>query len=124
MAGSDPFKTGNQAFRLGMAKVLVPFVFVFSPSLLLVAKGFTMYDFVITFVGCILGITMLAAALSKYLFVEMRAWERSLCFIGAFLLVAPGLIPTLIGIGISVPVVVSQWARRDRKVTQASPTPS
>jgi TRAP-type uncharacterized transport system fused permease subunit len=41
MAGSDPFKTGNMAFRLGMAKALVPFVFVFSPSLLIVAKGFT-----------------------------------------------------------------------------------
>jgi len=36
MAGSDPFKTGNTAFRLGLAKALVPFVFVFSPSLLLV----------------------------------------------------------------------------------------
>jgi TRAP-type uncharacterized transport system fused permease subunit len=58
MAGSDPFKTGNTAFRLGLAKVLVPFVFVFSPSLLLVAKGFTWYDFSITFTGCVLGITL------------------------------------------------------------------
>ena len=71
MAGSDPFKTGNMAFRLGMAKALVPFVFVFSPSLLIVAKGFTGYDFVVTFVGCILGITLLAAALSKFFLVEM-----------------------------------------------------
>ena len=39
MAGSDPFKTGNMAFRLGLAKALVPFVFVFSPSLLIVANG-------------------------------------------------------------------------------------
>jgi TRAP transporter 4TM/12TM fusion protein len=111
MAGSDPFRTGNQAFRLGMAKVLVPFVFVFSPSLLLVAKGFTVYDFVITFVGCVLGITMLAAALSKYLWIEMRTWERGLCFVGALLLVAPGLIPTLLGMAICVPVVMSQWTR-------------
>ena len=39
MAGADPFKTGNTAFRLGLGKALVPFVFVFSPSLLLVAAG-------------------------------------------------------------------------------------
>ena len=39
MAGADPFKTGNTAFRLGLGKVLVPFVFVFSPSLLLVRQG-------------------------------------------------------------------------------------
>jgi TRAP-type uncharacterized transport system fused permease subunit len=49
MAGGDPFRTGNQAFKLGLAKALVPFVFVFSPSLLLVAKGFTWPEFVITF---------------------------------------------------------------------------
>ena len=46
MAGSDPFKTGNTAFRLGLGKVLVPFVFVFSPSLLLVTQGFTWTEFV------------------------------------------------------------------------------
>ena len=32
MAGADPFKTGNTAFRLGLAKALVPFVFVYSPG--------------------------------------------------------------------------------------------
>ncbi len=31
MAGADPFRTGNTAFRLALGKVLVPFVFVFSP---------------------------------------------------------------------------------------------
>jgi len=79
MAGSDPFRTGNTAFRLGMAKALVPFVFVFSPSLLLVAKGFTVQDFTITFVGCILGIVVLAAALSRFMLVELRRWEQMLC---------------------------------------------
>ena len=39
MAGADPFRTGNTAFRSGLGKVLVPFVFVFSPSLLLVAPA-------------------------------------------------------------------------------------
>ena len=110
MAGSDPFKTGNTAFRLGMAKALVPFVFVFSPSLLLVAKGFTWYDFGITFVGCILGITFLAAALSKYLLVEMKAWEQYVCTLAAILMIAPGLAPTLAGIAMVIPVLLRQLA--------------
>ena len=110
MAGSDPFKTGNTAFRLGMAKALVPFVFVFSPSLLLVAKGFTWYDFSVTFVGCILGITFLAAALSKYLLVEMKAWEQYLCAFSAILMIAPGLLPTLLGIALALPVFLHQMA--------------
>ena len=67
MAGADPFKTGNTAFRLGLGKVLVPFVFVFSPSLLLVTKGFNWADFTIGFLGCVAGITCLGAALSGWL---------------------------------------------------------
>jgi TRAP transporter 4TM/12TM fusion protein len=106
MAGSDPFRTGNTAFRLGLAKVLVPFVFVFSPSLLIVAKGFTPYDFAVTFIGCILGITLLAASLSKFLLVEMRRGEQWLCGAAALLMIAPGLVPTLVGIAMASPVVL------------------
>jgi TRAP-type uncharacterized transport system fused permease subunit len=110
MAGSDPFKTGNMAFRLGMAKVLVPFVFVFSPSLLLVANGFTWYDFTVTFVGCVLGIVVLAAALSKFFLVELKRWEQLLCVAASLLLIAPGLIVTLIGAAMTLPVLVRQLA--------------
>ena len=68
MAGGDPFRTGNTAFRLGLAKALVPFVFVFSPSLLLVAKGFTLGAFAVTFIGCVLGIVALSV------FALLPAW--------------------------------------------------
>lgn len=51
IAGANPFKTGNTAFRLGIAKALVPFVFVYSPALLLVADGFTWGAFAVTFSG-------------------------------------------------------------------------
>ena len=123
MAGSDPFKTGNMAFRLGLAKALVPFVFVFSPSLLLVAKGFTWYDFSVTFIGCILGITLLAGALSRYLLVQMRRWEQALCSVAAVMLVAPGLISGLLGLAVATPMLLTQLARwRLLKVSAASPS--
>ena len=111
MAGGDPFKTGNMAFRLGLAKVLVPFVFVFSPSLLLVARGFTWADFAITFTGCVLGIVALAAALSGYLMTVMNRWERALCAIGALCLIAPGLKISLLGVALMLPVLIHQWTR-------------
>ena len=66
MAGADPFKTGNTAFRLGLAKALVPFVFVYSPSMLLVTKGFTWSEFFETTIGCAIGVVMLAVALTGY----------------------------------------------------------
>ena len=119
MAGSDPFKTGNMAFRLGMAKALVPFVFVFSPSLLIVAKGFTPHDFVVTFVGCILGITLLAAALSKFFLVEMTRAEQALCVVAALLMIAPGLTPTAIGLALALPMLLRQLAARRAALTAA-----
>jgi hypothetical protein len=110
MAGSDPFKTGNTAFRLGLGKALVPFVFVFAPSLLLVVPGFTWTEFALAFTGCVLGITFLAAALSKYLLVRMHAWERIVCTVAALLMVAPELTSTIVGIVMVIPVLVRQVA--------------
>jgi TRAP transporter 4TM/12TM fusion protein len=111
MAGSDPFKTGNTAFRLGLAKALVPFVFVFSPSLLLVAKGFTWESFIITFTGCVFGITLMAAALSKFLWVEMKRWEQLSCLFAALLMIAPSLTASLVGVAMVIPMAISQWRR-------------
>ncbi|UEM20201.1 TRAP transporter permease [Skermanella mucosa] len=108
MAGADPFKTGNTAFRLGLGKALVPFVFVFSPSLLLVAPGFTWTDFIIAFVGCIVGITCLGAALAGWMFTTARMWERVLLALAAILLVAPELYSTLAGLALLAPVLVRQ----------------
>ena len=114
MAGGDPFRTGNTAFRLGLAKVLVPFVFVFCPSLLIVAKGFNLQDFAIGVVGCLLGITLLAATLSRFFLVEMTRAEQLLCAAAALLLIVPGLTSVLIGALLAVPMLVRQliaWRR-------------
>ena len=39
----------------------------------------------------VLGITVLAAALSNFFLVEMKPWEKLLCVAAALLLIAPGL---------------------------------
>lgn len=119
MAGSDPFKTGNTAFRLGLGKALVPFVFVFAPSLLIMVNGFSWYEFGVAFVGCVLGIGVLAAALSNYMLTRMRMWERLVCVLAAILMIAPGIVSTSIGILIVVPVVLRQVAARRREAALA-----
>jgi len=110
MAGSDPIKTGNTAFRLGLGKALVPFVFAFAPSLLIMVNNFSWQEFILAFVGCILGITVLSAALSNYMFTRMRVWERLVCVLASILIIAPEIVSTLIGVGILVPVLLSQIA--------------
>lgn len=117
IAGSNPFKTGNTAFRLGIAKALVPFVFVYSPALLLVADGFTWWAFTVTLAGAMMGIASLGAAFSGYLIAPMRNRERWYMGIVSFLFIAPGLVTMGIGIVLLLPVFAIQL--RDRRAMRA-----
>ncbi|WP_156861417.1 TRAP transporter permease [Casimicrobium huifangae] len=111
MANSDPFKTGNTAFRLGLGKALVPLIFVFSPALLIVTKGFTWEAFAVVFTACIISILLLAAALSRFLLVEMKGWERALTVVAALVMIAPGVKMLLLGIALASPMLLSQALR-------------
>ena len=108
IAGSNPFQTGNTAFRLGIAKALVPFVFVYSPALLIVAQGFTWEAFFITLTGATLGIVMLAGAFTGFVVAPLSRIERIWLGLVALLFVAPGLTTMLIGVVLAIPVFLRQ----------------
>jgi TRAP transporter 4TM/12TM fusion protein len=119
MAGSDPFKTGNTAFMLGISKLLVPFVFIFSPSLLLVLNGFTWEEFFITLSGAIVGLVFLSAAFSGYFLTHMKAWERWIFALAALLFIAPGWQSGLAGLVLALPAVLAQFVRRSAPAAAA-----
>ena len=108
IAGANAFKAGNTAFRLSMGKALVPFMFVFSPSLLLVTQGFTWSAFALTFTGAVLGIVALSAAITNWLIGPLSWIERVLLAVAALLMIAPELISTLIGAAILGLIVLRQ----------------
>ncbi len=112
IAGSNPFKTGNTAFMLGIAKALVPFVFVYSPSLLLIADNFTWNEFAITLAGAMLGIAGIGAAFSGYLIAPLSRTERWYIGLISLLFVAPGLTTMGIGLLALLPIFVLQIKRR------------
>ncbi len=112
IAGSNPFKTGNTAFRLGIAKALVPFVFVYSPALLLVADGFTWGAFTVTLFGAMMGIGGLGIAFSGYLLTHLKTWERWYVAIASFLFIAPGLLTMGLGLALLSPILLIQILRR------------
>jgi len=111
MAGSDPLRTSVTAFRLGITKLIVPFVFVFSPSLLISVQGFTWFTFWETLLGCMIGLVLLSAAFSRYMLVGMKTWERWLCTIGALLTIIPGIASGIAGLAICIPVFIRQLAQ-------------
>ena len=105
IAGSNPFKTGNTAFRLGIAKALVPFVFVYSPALLLIADGFTWWLFTVTLIGAMLGIASLGVAFSGYFISSLQKWQRWWVAIVSFFFIAPGLATMAIGLVLMLPIL-------------------
>ncbi|MCA1951570.1 MAG: TRAP transporter permease [Hyphomicrobiales bacterium] len=121
MAGADPFRTGNTAFRLATAKALVPFVFVYSPAMLLVTKNFTWLAFWETTLGCVAGIILLAAALTGYGLAAIRGVERWALVLASVLVIMPSRSATLVGLAIAAPVVIRQilLARRRPNVEPA-----
>jgi TRAP-type uncharacterized transport system fused permease subunit len=126
MAGADPFKTGNTAFRLGLAKVLVPFVFVYSPAMLIVTKGFTWPAFFETTIGCIVGIVMLAVALTGFGLARLPPWERLLLGAASVMVISPNRTATLIGLALAVPVLLRQflaWRRQQSDSPQSEVIP-
>jgi TRAP-type uncharacterized transport system fused permease subunit len=124
IAGANPFRTGNTAFRLAIAKALVPFVFVYSPSLLIVTDDFTWEAFIVTTTGAVLGIGLLGAAFSGYMLTVMPRWTRWWLGLASLLFVSPGLVTMAIGAALAVPVVIQQViARRTAPPTApAAPT--
>jgi TRAP-type uncharacterized transport system fused permease subunit len=114
MAGADPFKTGNTAFRLGLAKALVPFVFVYAPVMLIVTKGFNWPDFLEAAISCAVGVVMLAAALTGFLRVRMAAWERFWLGLAAVMVMSPSRTATFAGLVMAAPLLWRQWAAARR----------
>jgi TRAP-type uncharacterized transport system fused permease subunit len=116
IAGSNPFATGNTAFRLGIAKAMVPFVFVYSPALLLITDDFTWSAFVITLTGVMAGISLLGVSFSGYLFAPLSQWERWYIGIVSLLFIAPGMITMGVGALLASPIIIRQIIlARDKK---------
>lgn len=80
IARSNPFRTGLEAFRFGMAKYVVPFLLLVSPALLL--KGSVAAVAAAT-AAALAGITLMSAALQGFLVTHARGWQRLVMAIAA-----------------------------------------
>ena len=108
IAGSNPFKTGNTAFRLGIAKALVPFVFVYSPSLLLVAQGFDVYIFFQTLISAMIGIGLIGISFSGYCLKSVPIYQRWYLGVNSLFFIAPGIQSSILGLFLISPVIFLQ----------------
>jgi len=123
IAGANPFKTGVSAFSLGIAKLMVPMVFVYSPAMLIVLEEyFTWGAFLETVITCAIGIVMMATAVSAYFLTHMPLSMRLLMALAAVFMVAPGITSDLYSLLLALPVLVQQVAARRRETAALTAT--
>ncbi|TNE40702.1 MAG: TRAP transporter permease [Alphaproteobacteria bacterium] len=102
IARSDPTQTGMTAFRLSMGKALVPFMFVYAPSLLFV--DFSFLQFTTALLSGILCVVALSAAYIGHFKVKIATWQKILLTIGGLFLI--GNAPILLAIGAALVLLV------------------
>lgn len=96
MAGANPNQVGWMAFRLALAGFIVPFFFIYSPAMLLIADStLAIVWAVVTGLG---GSFLLAVATEGYLTIKLPIWVRVLFFAAALTLIAPGVQSDLAGL--------------------------
>jgi len=115
IAGSNPFKTGNTAFRLGIAKALVPFVFVYSPALLIITPEYSLSVFLITLTGAMLGIAVLGASFAGFMLTHLSRLPRWYIGLVSLLFISPGIPTMLAGLVLLSPVVIAQVLKLRKK---------
>lgn len=115
IAGSSPMRTGFEAMRLGAVAYVVPFLFVYSPTLLLIGDFVHVLLAVIT---AIAGTALMAVGLSGYLFRGVGWVWRSLLIAAGIALLVPPVSPipfsellNVVGGAVGVFFVAREWMR-------------
>jgi TRAP transporter 4TM/12TM fusion protein len=110
LSGASVMDTGWAAVKLGMTGYIIPFMFVFSPSLLLMGEPTVV---AMAVVSSTIGVVCLAGGLhSHFFFGPARPWERLMLIAAALALIKPGWMTDLLGAALIVLTAASQfWVR-------------
>jgi TRAP transporter 4TM/12TM fusion protein len=120
IAGSPPMATAWQAMRMGAVLYIVPFMFVYSPALLMVGS---VPEIVAATLTAGVGVFCLAAGLQGWLRRPATPIERALLVGAAVALISPGLYTDLAGGGLLGLVLFLQSTRARRDTAHAIPAP-
>ena len=116
LSGAGLWESGLAAVKLGLTGYIIPFMFVFGPSLLLIGAWSTI---ALTTVSAVCGVVLLAAGLHGYLITHASMWQRGLMVAAAFCLIKPGIYTDLAGAVLAVIVIATQLIER-RKLQTAT----
>ncbi len=118
IAKANPMKTAFNASRLAIAVFIVPYVFCFSPALLMIdTNAGEVIRIVIT---SFIGIFGVAAGLEGYLKTKMNVLQRVIFVVSGLMLIFPSWITDIVGIVLIAGVIAWQYLGAVRSGASAS----
>ncbi len=118
LAKCSPNECGWQAFRLALAGFIMPFMFIYNPSLLLMGHWTIIVRSVIT---SLIGVYCLASALEGFTIKwRINMVQRVMLFAAALLLIDSGLVTDLAGAALIIVVLGDRLIRSKKQPTEAS----
>jgi TRAP transporter 4TM/12TM fusion protein len=117
IAGGDFMKTGFASVKLALAGFIVPFMFVYSPQLMLIDT--TWGEGIRVVIGACIGVLLIGVAIEGYLFKNVNLGLRLIAFASALCLIDSGLLTDVIGLAGAIVVVGVQYFlfRKERVAT-------
>lgn len=98
IAGSDSMKTGFRAFRIGIAGFIVPFMFVYGPSLIIIGPWWLI---IANTAKAVLGVVLLAGSLEGWFFRQNLTFiSQTFLGMAAVFFIFPRLWSGLVGFGL------------------------
>lgn len=113
IARSDPIKTGLLGFKFDLAAFLLPFMFVYNPSLLLIDT--TWYQAILITATSLFGIYCFAAVIQRWLFTRLMLWEQAILLAISLSMVWPNIYSDIIGATLFIVIYFNQKRRKARE---------
>ena len=105
IAGSEPMKTSVESFKIGMAAFVVPFMFFYSPGLLMEGEWLEIARNCAT---ALVGVFLLSAAVQGFFFGKVGVLLRLALLAAALLMISGGLLTDAVGIALGAALYVYQ----------------
>lgn len=119
IAGANPLMTSFMSFRLGMAKFIIPFIFAFYPTLLIVEE-FQLWTFIWIVARTMFCIWLFSSALSAYDRGKLTWLEVGLRFVAAFVLLAISPMFYLPALALGLALIVWDLKRGSTPLSRAT----
>ena len=115
IAQANPMKTAFTATKLAIGAFIVPYVFALNPAMLFINT--TLPEVILICITSCVGIFAVSAALEGYFLHNMSWYERIVSVVGGLLLIYPGMVTDLMGVGLVGIVLIVQLLTKKKVKT-------